>query len=227
MLNLTVLSVNFHPYDFDAIVQGLNLPFRLNKFSSQYPPDLEFFRSQPSITTLEFAANFCNGRTLWSRCRHDRSILPALRHVKAPGELIWALVPGRPVTKIGCLVKYGMYSHVFDALVGSSLDVVWLESTVLAPSWEGFVQELVASNLKTTLKRLGLKLELYKFPPCCRLEPLSGFLVLEQLDFNVNPRAELSEQEISDWLGNMSTINTWQSLVPSLQVVTAFGRIIN
>ncbi|KAG8703553.1 hypothetical protein FRC09_004101 [Ceratobasidium sp. 395] len=120
-----------------------------------------------------------------------------------------------------------VHSRVLNALVDSSLDVVWLESEIFERSWEGFVQQLAASSLKMTLKRLCLKLRFESTPPRCRPEQLSGFSALERLDFNLGPWSELSEQKISDWLGNMSTIDTWQSFVPSLRVVIAFGRVID
>ncbi|KAG8718546.1 hypothetical protein FRC09_012495 [Ceratobasidium sp. 395] len=227
MLNLTILSVQAPPNDFDAIFKGISLPFQLNKLLSQFPPNCDFLRSQPSITTLEIGGAFCNDYTFWYQCCDDPDILPSLRHFKAPDDFMRVLVPGRPVTKVVCIVTDRVPSHVFNALIRSSSDVVWLESVNLERSWEGFVQQLAASDLKRTLKRLCLKLELQAWPQdSCQPEQLSEFLALERLDFNMGRYSKLSEQDVSDWLGNMSTIDTWQSFIPSLRVVTAFGRVI-
>ncbi|KAG8795646.1 hypothetical protein FRC12_011618 [Ceratobasidium sp. 428] len=158
MLNLVVLSVNFQPNDFDSIFRGLSLPFRLNKFSSPFPPSIYFLRNQPSITILELPKYSHTDYDYWSEF-HDRTILPSLRYVTAPDGLIWSLVPGRPVTKAVCLGAGPLLHTVtLDTLVSSSSDVSWIECVILMSSWEYCVQALVDSGLRTTLKRLCLRL---------------------------------------------------------------------
>ncbi|KAG8795932.1 hypothetical protein FRC12_007745 [Ceratobasidium sp. 428] len=229
MLNLTVLSVNFQPNDFDSIFQGLSLPFRLNKFSSPFPPSIYFLRNQPSITILELPKYSHTDYDYWEEF-HDRTILPSLRHVKAPDGLIWSLVPGRPVTKAVCLGAGPLLNTVtLDTVASSSSGVIWIECVILMSSWEYCVQELVASTLSMTLERLCLRLLEHDTQqasaPRYQLRLLSGLSKLKRLDLKIFESKKPSKH-ISDWLGRM-TLDRWKSLVPSLEVVTSLGRVID
>ncbi|KAG8765350.1 hypothetical protein FRC12_007539 [Ceratobasidium sp. 428] len=91
------------------------------------------------------------------------------------------------------------------------------------------------TTLGATLKRLtfnlrvniGQQLQVH-YQPLRNLEVLyNSFPILERLDFVSFTPGKPSEQNISDWLGNMDTIQKWRELVPSLKVVVAFGRVID
>ncbi|KAG8698389.1 hypothetical protein FRC09_007254 [Ceratobasidium sp. 395] len=256
MSKLTVLSVNFPPDEFDSIFEGLSLPFRLEIFSSQFLPGVDFLRSQPSITTLKLTRPGPRGLHYLFHC-HEPTLLPSLRHIEAPDDVILTFVSfasWRPVTKVVSLdTAQSMYRRLIKALASTRSDVVWFECPIFVSSrgnsgeygWEDRVRALTASRLRMRLKQLCFRIEAdsrqasgytyrrfdpliknLKLPPGLNLELLSGFTGLERLEFKIVTSEKPSQRQICEWLGYMNTMDAWRNMIPSLEAVTAFGRVL-
>ncbi|KAG8795647.1 hypothetical protein FRC12_011619 [Ceratobasidium sp. 428] len=253
MSKLTVLSVNFPPDEFDSIFEGLSLPYRLEIFSSQFLPSVDFLRSQPSITTLHLTRPGYRGLHYLLHC-HEPTLLPSLRHIEAPDDVILTFLSGwRPVTKVVSLdTAQFMYKRLLKALARSRSDVVSFECPIFVSSrgdsgeygWEDRVRTLTASSLlRMTLKQLRFRLESdsrqasgyrgfdpliknLRLPPGLNLELLSGFTVLERLEFKIVTSEKPPQRQICKWLGYMNSMDAWRNLIPSLEAVIAFGRVI-